>query len=204
VEAHWSHRTWCSQLLTAPVRVWLVTFEYESNRRLTFPRVVVRTTAAFHSKVLVGSYNLFLDGNLSVTFKRTVLPGTRILHPDYDHFAQRNDLMLFKIDPVPIKPAELNVDPAAPAPGQAFTVIGFGEVTPNSSATDPPEYPATLQKVRQFVVEGATCQQRWGIDASFIDNRTMICAEANSTTPSGVCGGTSTSWCVSRRVCSPF
>lgn len=160
--------------------------------RLTFLLAGVSSPAAFHSKVLVGSYNYFLDQNSSTTFKRTVLSGTRTLHPDYDHFALRNDLMLFKIDPVPIKPAVLNLDPAAPAPGQAFTVIGFGELTPNASVTDPPEYPATLQKVRQFVVDGATCQQRWGIDADFIDNGTMICAEANSSTPSGVCGGTST------------
>jgi Trypsin len=148
---------------------------------------------------MVGSYNYILDRNSSTAFKRTVLPGTRILHPDFDYFAYRNDLMLFKIDPVPIKPAELNLDPAAPAPGRSFTVIGFGEVTPNSSEANPPEFPETLQKVRQFVVDGATCKLKWGADAGVIDNRTMICAEANSSTPSGICGGTSTG--VSRLPC---
>ena len=127
------------------------------------------------------------------------------MHPDYDPFAYRDDLMLFKIDPVPIKPAVLNLDPAAPAPGQALTVIGFGDVTPNATAADPPEFPEILQKVRQFVVDGATCKQRWGIDADVIDNRTMICAESNTSTSSGICGGTSTG--VSRLpwfVCPPF
>ena len=125
--------------------------------------------AFYGSKVLVGAFQRgSTSGGLAAY--RTVA-SDKFAHPKFqvtDRGAQSFDLVLFKIQSVlpqypHLKPAALNGDPTATAPGSVLTMIGFGYTGWNESESQ------ILLRANVSAISTPDCERRYGRKPNFFD-----------------------------------
>lgn len=97
-----------------------------------------------------------------------------VIHPSYTE-DQYYDIMLLRLqEPVRgVRTAELNHDASNPRPGDAVTVLGFGQ-TNLPSETQAPEYPDTLMQVDLKAVSFENCSAVY--PDGWVHDESMFCA----------------------------
>jgi Trypsin len=125
---------------------------------------------------------------------RTIV-GEMVVHPEYNYSADRNDFMLFKIEPVTkpgLVPITLNTDPSIPTYADQFTVVGMGFNSSNYTNAD------RLLEVQMRYVDHNLCQNQWSqLDDDNFFNETkevfdesMFCAIGDFSATKGPTKGT--------------
>jgi Trypsin len=123
----------------------------------------------FVGEVLVGAWMRNATAGTSAQWRKVL--SQMVIHPQYNFASDRNDYMLFQIEPVTdpaITPIELST--TTPSTGHQFTVVGMGFTSTRRTHSD------RLLKVRVDYVEQGACQGQWRMHNKVVYEESMFCA----------------------------
>jgi Trypsin len=132
----------------------------------------------FRDEVLVGAWKRNATAVTSAQWRKIL--GRVVIHPQYNSATDRNDYMLFQIEPVTdpaLTPIELST--TNPGMGDQFTVVGMGFNSKRGTHSD------RLLKVRVSYVEHGACQGQWMTHNRRVYEASMFCAIGDPTATKG-------------------